>query len=276
MKTVFIIFFSMASVAVYGNINIESLKSEIKRLSTKEEVTNYWLALHESDQLNSSSAEKYNDSVGVVNLYKATLLIHYHGYPIQADYGYPAYVTPWLVWVHCPSAAMAQYTFPMILQGRDLGQLPEGMFPNYFVGGFLLHLYNQDMQFDTSFNHNTPSIINTTLKQLEDEKHVIKPAKVKRLAKEYLAVSTAEVEQKLGSWKFLQHDDISEYSIVKLKNRGWYLRCCSEEGFFRPLQTDKKLQKYRFEDGFDMFNLVIVDDRLTIQHTDGTILKISQ
>ena len=158
------------SVTMMGQ-NFRKIEKEIKALSG-ENIKDYWVALHNLDQEIAGGDSKDAQKNTIINLYKTAAMIHYHGYPVVQVYDNPAYTTPWLTWIHCSSAALKQYTFPIILEGRDKQQLPGTFFPDYFVGGMILDNYGLDMVYDLDFHAGGISPVARLLYKFEEDRHV--------------------------------------------------------------------------------------------------------
>src|SRR5688572_8172011 len=93
----------ISSFSVFGQ-NLNKIEKEIKALSG-DAVQREWEAIHSLDQAIREPG-KFNPEADIINCYKVVLMEHYHGYPTTKKQGYPAYTTPWVVWVHCPSAKL--------------------------------------------------------------------------------------------------------------------------------------------------------------------------
>jgi len=272
--TCIIVLFS--SVALMGQ-DLTAIENNIKKLNGAE-IQAEWEAINTYDQ-SIRERSKFDSNADITNLYKVALMVHYHGYPTNKAMDYPGYVTPWVVWIHCPSTALAQYTFPIILKGRDLQQLPEGRFPNYFVGGLLLHIYGLDMEFDADFHTNGVSPIARMLYRLEEERHEIKLNKLKKLTEEALAINKLDVKAELGKWSIEQHGTIVTFSIAKLK-KDIYLMRQNDGGapmYSKLRLKNKNLDYLDFEEGYGHYHLENKDGDLVLKdHTDTTIKILKQ
>lgn len=252
--------------------NLSKIEKEIKALSG-DAVKQEWEAIINLDQ-EIREPGKFNSKADIINCYKMVLMEHYHGYPTNKLYGYPAYTTPWVVWIHCPSPTLAQYIFPIILKGRDLGQLPDDRFPDYFVGSLLLQIYGLDMVYDADFYPNGISPITRFTYRLEEERHEIDLKEVKRITKEALAFEKHKPEEQIGKWSIVQHDNTSTFSITKLK-RDYYLKLNVNGGdSYRKLKPkDKNLDYFDFVEGYGQYHLVIKDGKLLLQNPQDTTIK---
>lgn len=254
--------------------DLDQIEKDIRGLSG-DAVQKEWEAISTSDQ-STREAEKFDSDADIINLYKVVLMEHYHGYPTNKLYGYPAYTTPWVVWIHCPNTALAQYTFPIILKGRDLQQLPEDRFPNYFVGGLLLHIYGLDMEFDTDFHTNGVSPIARMLYRLEEERHEINLDKLKKLTGEALAINKQDVTAELGKWSIQQHGTIVTFSIAKLK-KDFYLMRQNNGGspmYSKLRLKNENLDYLDFEEGYGHYHLENKDGDLLLKDHKDTTIKI--
>lgn len=272
LKYLFLLFISLP---VMAKPDWRAMEKEIKNLPAAK-VGDYWVALHIADQDNNDGDDG-DEELDVINLYKVVLMVHYHGYPTSQQYGYPAYVTPWIAWSHCQSARLKQYTFPMILQGKALGQLPENLYPNYFISGYLLDTYGLDMEFDKSFDEGR-DIISEALKIMEDDNHKIDPAVVQKMAEEWISSLNEEYKgsQFKYSWLFLQHQNNNYFSFIQAKD-GLILLTRQEEGIGLPHRlVFHGKDEYEVEGGLGLFRLRIRNGQLQFISTKtGNVVKLS-
>jgi len=271
ITTAFFIFFSAAMLGQ----DFKKIEKNIKNLKG-DNIEKYWTALHKADQQLREEG-KFNAEADIINFYTMVLMEHYHGYPTNAAYGYPAYTTPWVVWVHCPSTALAQYAFPIILKGRDMQQLPEGFFPDYFVGGLLLHIYGLDMVYDMDFHTNGVSPVSRFLYRLEEQRHEIDLSELKRLTQDALKLEKQRRQMKveIGKWEIVQHDTKTTFSI-SLYNGSMYL-IKQIEGFpnftLREIKAvEGNTNRFEFVEGYGHYHLLCKDGDLLLQdHTDAIV-----
>ncbi|PZR18186.1 MAG: hypothetical protein DI539_16830 [Flavobacterium psychrophilum] len=198
LKQITTAFFLLCSVLVTGQ-DFKKIEEEIKSLSG-DEIKEYWIALNQVDQTITTDYNPKFYERNIVNLYKTAALIKYHGYPVVKEYGYPAYVTPWLAWVHCASASLKHYTFPIILEGRDKQQLADGQFPDYFVGGFISQNYGLDMVYDKDFYTDDISPITRFLYRMEEDRHEIDLKELQRLSEEAIKLLYPQSVMEIGKW----------------------------------------------------------------------------
>jgi len=274
IKKSIIIIFLFTSVVMMGQ-NLNHIEKEIKHLKD-DAIKQQWESIINADQQLREEG-KFDAEADIINFYTMVLMEHYHGYPSNAKYGYPAYTTPWVVWVHCPSNALAQYAFPIILKGRDMQQLPEGRFPDYFVGGLLSQIYGLDMTYDMDFHTNGISPISRFLYRLEEQRHEIDLSELKKLAKKALKLEKQkkQIKVEIGKWEIVQHDTKNTFSI-SLYNGRLYLKK-QIEGLsdftlseIKPDENNK--DRYEFTEGYGHYHLVQKEGNLLLQdHTDTTV-----
>lgn len=265
-KKICLLVLLISSYTVVGQ-NLNKIEKQIKRL-TGDAIKQEWEAIINLDQA-IRERQEYSAKQDIINCYKVVLMEHYHGYPTN-KYGYPAYTTPWVVGVHCPSAAMAQYMFPIILKGRDLQQLPEDRFPDYFVGGLLLKIYGLDMVYDMDFHTNGFSPITRFTYRLEEERHEIDLKEMKKLTKEALAIEKHTPKNEIGKWSIIQHETTSTYSIAQYKH-DYYLKINDSYRKLKP--KDKNLDYFDFVEGYGHYHLVISNGRLLMQDPRNNTIK---
>lgn len=278
VKKIFTILFFIISSSVFCQSELEGIKKEVKNLQGTLAIGNYWDYIYTSDQQNNGEGTVLHDpKVDVLNLYRVTLMIDRFGYPTMAAYNYPNNMVPWLVWTHCPATALKQYTFPIILKGKELGQLPEGFFPNYFVGGFLLNAYGQDMEFDQSFGEGTASIIATALQHFEKTAGKIDSQKVAAKATAYLVESQLLIQKELGQWRMVQLDNTTYFKIVQLQNNNWYLSIKGQhtEPVLHRVLPDLKRMQFKPSEGFGLFYFEIAGAKLQLCNAQGKVIKTS-
>ena len=264
------------SNSAYSKTEFEIIEKEIKQLHNKTEIEKYWLKVHESDQINNSGISSYEEKIDLLNLYKVTILIDRFGYPTK-ELEYPAYNTPWLVWSHCDNNSLLKYTFPIILEGKKLKQIPQEFYPNYFIGGFLLCTYGFDMEFDNSFNMTEKKVLETTFEYFNNSKTTIKPNKVKNIISDFLKISNLSIKSNLGTWSFIQHKNKIEFNIKQLENGNWYLSTKLENGFETLRCLIKNNDNYKVENSFDLFYFKVnVNNKLEIIDSNNNIIKTSE
>lgn len=273
LKKITCVLMLLFSVAMMSQ-DLDKIEKKIKALNG-DAVQKEWEAINVSDQSMRDEGH-FNSDADIINLYKVVLLVHYHGYPTNKEQGYPAYVTPWVVWVHCPSTALEQYTFPIILKGRDSQQLPEGMFPNYFVGGLLLHIYGLDMEFDTDFHTNGLSPIGRMLYRLEEERHEVNLAKVKELTQEALGLDKQDLMVELGNWTTVQHENTLTFTIVKIRNDFYFKKQKNggSPGYSKLLLKNNNLSYIDFAEGYGHYHLENSNEGLLVKDHTGITVKV--
>ncbi|MNJ95016.1 hypothetical protein D3C87_127200 [compost metagenome] len=271
----FLIFFNPA----FGQDRFEKLQTQISNLKTPEEIEAFWLTINQLDQDPSASATP-DVTLPLYNLYAVSLLIEKFGYPTNSQYGYPIYTTPWLVWTHTGIPELEQYTFPIILKGKDLNELPPDRYPNYFVGGFLLGNYGFDMEFDPDLNTGDNAVILSCQRMLEKANHTVDPSKVLSMIRQYIKTLSYKEKQTLGPWTFMEHGAKKTFSIVKRDDNEWYLKTQLEgrSAVYRRIKnTDKSLKKFEYLSGFKMFYLTVSDNnKLQLRDLKGNIKKESE
>jgi hypothetical protein len=267
----------LISVTAKAQESLETIEATIKNLPAAE-IGAWWVALYKSDQDNNGGEVLYSEATDAVNLYKSVLMVYYHGYPTVKQYGYPAYTAPWLTWTHCNGAGLKQYTFSLILKGKELGQLPNDRFPNYFVGGWLLDLYGLDMEFDPGFNRGTGTMIDTSLQPLTGNANPIKTVELKTLVTAYLTMLALQPQRTLGDWVFMQYEEPNTFSIVQLTDGNWYLftRTGEYNRNRRLMKADAILKRFDFVDGFGAFYLVVESGKLEIRDKEEKVVRISE
>lgn len=263
------------SNSFFGQINFEEIKNQIHNLSDKTEIEKYWLEIYNSDQENNGGSVEHSKETDILNLYKTSVLIETFGYPTVKEFVYPAYTTPWVVWVHCYYPSLSKATFSVILEGEKLNQIPQKFFPNYFVGGYLLNCYGFDMEFDRSFDLDG-NLIENTLQELSKTSQSIE--KIEEHINDYFQNKNSKISQTLGSWEFLQHEEKQTFKIVKLENQKWLLVLSRENSNTeRFLEIKNNNKKFEVVGGFDLFYFKINENnRLEIIRTkDNKTIKIS-
>lgn len=279
LKTIATILFLSFINMAFGQMEFETIEKEINSLKTKEQINDYWIKLHKIDQDNAGSPNP-DAIIPAYNLYAVSLLIEKFGYPTSAAFGYPSYVVPWLVWIHNVSAELNVYTFPILIKGKELNQLPDGRYPNYFVGGFLLYNYGFDMEFDPDLNTGDNAIILKYQALFEKANHTVDPNKVLLIAKEYIQTLNYSDKNILGPWMFMEHGTKKTFSIMKRDDYKWYLKTQLEgqSAMYQCIKaTDKNLKKFEYSSGFNMFHLTISDNnKLQLRDQNGNIKKESE
>lgn len=276
LKYIIILFLFNITNNIYSKTEFEIIENEIKQLHNKTEIENYWLKVHELDQNNNNGSNNYDEKIDLLNLYKVTILINSFGYPTK-EFKYPIYTTPWVVWTHCDNNSLKKYTFPIILEGKKLKQIPQEFFPNYFVGGFLSCCYGFDMEFDNSFDTNDRKVLETTLEYFNNSKKTVKPNKVQSIICEFLKITKLSVKKNLGTWSFIQHKNRTDFNIKQLDNGNWYLTTNLENGFETLRRLIKREDKYVVENSFDLFYFKVnANNKLEIIDSNNKIIKTSE
>lgn len=271
----FLLFLSTA----FGQDRFEKLRIQISNLKTPEEIKNFWGTINQLDQ-DPSASDTPDVTLPLYNLYAVSLLIEKFGYPTNSEYDYPAYTTPWLVWTHTGVPELEEYTFPIILKGKELNQLPSDRYPNYFVGGFLLRNYGFDMEFDPDLNNGDNAIILECQALFEKANHKVDPNKVLSLVKQHIKTLNYKDKNTLGTWTFLEQGIKKAFSIVKRDDNEWYLKTQlkGQPALYQRIKnTDKNLKKFEYLSGFNMFHLTIGDgNKLQLRDKKGNIKKESE
>jgi hypothetical protein len=254
--------------------DFKKIENEIKSLSG-DKIEKYWIALHDLDQENAIANKDESRKVAIVNLFKTAALIKYHGYPVIQKYNDPAPRTPWAAWIHCPSGALKQYTFPIILEGRDKGQLPATFFPDYFVGGFILDNYGMDMVYDEDFFTNGISPVTRFLHKMEEDRHEINLEELQLLSEDAIKLLSPETIMEIGRWEMLQNDEKTYFRIRKIK-KDFYLEFNIEKGrkHYSLLKFTGN-NTYEFIDGYGFYTLT-VDKTLQFRDHTGKVVKTLQ
>lgn len=263
------------SNSFFGQINFEEVKNQIHNLSDKTEIEKYWLEIHDSDQENNGGSVEYSEETDILNLYKTSVLIEKFGYPTGIEFAYPAYTTPWVVWVHCYYPSLSKATFSVILEGRKLNQIPQDFFPNYFVGGYLLNCYGFDMEFDKSFDLDG-NLIENTFQELRKTSQSIE--KIEEHINNYFQNKNSKISQTLGSWEFFQHEEKQTFKIVELENQKWFLVLSRENiNTERFLEIKNNNKKFEVVGGFDLFYFKINENNKLeiIRAKDNKTIKTS-
>ena len=277
VKKIFTILFFIISSSVFCQSEFEKIRKEIEGLNGAPAIENYWVNIFTNDQLNNGGGtDPHDDSLDVLNLFRVSLMIEKFDYPTIGEYNYPANMVPWIVWSHCPATSLKRYTFPYVVKAKELNQLPEGFFPNYFVGGFLLNSYGLDMEFDGSFNSGTESIITIALQHLVKDAGTIDPQKVEKMAQAYLLDAQLPIKKELGEWTTVQHDNITYFKIVQLQNNNWYLSSRTDKTtpVLKKALVSKKLKRFDLEEGLDLFYFAIENtNTLELRNAKGSIIK---
>lgn len=278
-KSIATILFLVFLNTAFGQDRFEKLRIQISNLKTPEQIKEFWITINQLDQ-DPSPIDTPDVTLSLYNLYAASLLIEKFGYPTSSEYEYPAYVTPWLVWTHTGIPELEEYTFPIILKGKELNQLPPDRYPNYFVGGFLFRNYGFDMEFDPDLNNGDNAIILECKTLFEKANHTVDPNKVLSLVKQHIKTLNYKDKNTLGTWTFLEHGAKKTFSIVKRDDNEWYLKTQLEGKsamYQRIKTTDKKLKKFEYPSGFNMFHLTInSDNKLQLRDKKGNIKKESE
>lgn len=278
-KTIATILFLVFLNTAFGQDRFEKLRIQINNLTTPEQIKSFWLTINQLDQ-DPSASDTPDVTLPLYNLYAVSLLLEKFGYPTNSEYDYPAYTTPRLVWTHTGVPELEEYTFPIILKGKELNQLPPNRYPNYFVGGFLLLNYGFDMEFDPDLNNGDNAIILECKTLFEKANHTVDPNKVLSLVKQHIKTLNYKDKSTLGTWTFLEHDVKKTFNIVKRDDNEWYLKTQleGESAMYQRIKTtDKSLKKFEYPSGFNMFHLTISkDNKLQLRDKKGNIKKESE
>ncbi|MFD1014644.1 hypothetical protein [Winogradskyella rapida] len=242
--TILLILFLTIS-SCHSQIPIKKYRTEIEKLNTEKQISEYWNKLHKIDQeiLVNTRELRIADSISISNMIKTALIFDIHGTKGYNSNGYSGFV-PILNLSHNQIGQSQIAYWPIIEECKEIGGAIEsfgGKYPAYQLESVTLTFYNysvfnQEEKYPNLIKKmselKTDDIVNELLKTYEYQNELRKLSEV----------------AKLNSWHLQNHRDRideGEFSIVKMSDDNLYLKKYERIQKLELLKTNNASKEYR-------------------------------
>ena len=254
MKKVTVLIVLLLCLVFHSNAQIDTVKinSEIVLLTNDSLVQDYWNRIYKTDQ--KFRGAEYNDTIDHLNLYKVITMLEKFDYPQKKKFGFQASSAPWIVWSHNPCNALKEKTFGIIVLADSIKEIPQGLFPDYFVGGLLRAKYG--------FDPIEEKISNDYLSALKPIETQVETEDIYKIILEHLRFRNQSIINLIGRWVDKKGEDKPTVNIHLKENGKLYFDKEFVDGSYGVQEvvftnTSKKSTEYTFVENINSYSLLI-------------------